>query len=275
MGSTAQETPRRRDTTLTFISGGSGGIGKSGNARALAALLGHHGHHVVLVDGNPGQQSQRRWHALDDMSMLENAQWLGQLGKALIMPRQLGQSYALLPGPADPLAPGMNDLYGKALYMLKSIPATDPGHVDAIIVDTDRIDQTLWEQSGSFANHVIRPFMQAGLASMIFRLGQTGSQAGDGLRALAAVNMPGQVCATVQAPATLAKPRSDSEWKRILAPVARYAGCDRWSPDSLAEQQPGTRLNPQATDWLCRQAAFIGFHVEPERRKGLSWFHHR
>lgn len=273
MGS-SQETPRRRDTTLTFVSGGSGGIGKSGNARALAALLGSHGHHVVLVDGNPGQQSQRRWHALDDMSMLENAQWLGQLGKALIMPRQLGQPYALLPGPADPLAPGMNDLYGKALHMLKSIPVTDPGHVDVIIVDTDRIDQTLWEQSGSFANHVIRPFMQAGLANMIFRLGQTGSQTGDGLRALAAINMPSQVCATIQAPATLTRPKTDAEWKRILDPVARYAGTDQWSPASLAEQQPGTRLNPAATDWLCRQAAFCGIHITPEH-KGRSWLFHR
>lgn len=265
MGMKHDGTADGRDThaALAFVTGGSGGIGKSGNARMLAAALGATGRHVVLVDGNPGQQSQRAWHRIGADRMLENAQWLDTLESAIIMPRHTGQPYALLPGPADPLAAGMNDLYGTAIFRLRETPG-----IDLIVVDADRIDPTQWDDRRTFAGHVIRPFMETGLARMLFRIGQTGSQMEDGLRALDAVGMADRVCAVAVAPATLTKARTDRDWARILEPVAQYAGTDRWDAATLGLQTPGVRLAPPHGPWLCRQAAFMGFRLTPDDRDG-------
>ncbi|RSX49844.1 hypothetical protein D2E22_0305 [Bifidobacterium castoris] len=253
---------------LAFVTGGSGGIGKSGNARMLAAALGGTGRHVVLVDGNAGQQSQRVWHRLGPERMLENAQWLDTLDRAILMPRRTGQAYALLPGPADPLAAGMNDLYGAAILRLCETPG-----IDLVLVDADRIDPAQWEDRRTFAGHVIRPFMEAGLARMLFRIGQTGSQLEDGMRALGAVDDADMTCAVAVAAAGLAHPRTDRDWARILAPVARYAGTDRWDVSTLALQTPGSRLTPPHTPWLCRQAAFLGLRLEPAaREQAKGWW---
>ena len=70
---------------MTFITGGSGGLGKSSTARALAHALGQAGYRTVLVDGNPGQQSQRVFLRLDDAHGLEYAT-LADLKRTLVMP---------------------------------------------------------------------------------------------------------------------------------------------------------------------------------------------
>ena len=55
----------KRHTATAFVTGGSGGVGKSFTARALAQALGSHGYVTLLVDGNPGQQSQRAFLGVD------------------------------------------------------------------------------------------------------------------------------------------------------------------------------------------------------------------
>lgn len=251
---------------IAFVTGGSGGLGKSGNARQLAALAGRQRLHTVLVDGNPGQQSQRAWHRLDADRMLENAQW-DDLKHAMVMPRELGQPYALLPGPLDPRTPGLIGLYGRALIALSRDP-----HIDLIVVDADRMDPAQWRSSHTFAGGVIRPFMQAGAGRILFRIGQTGSQLGDGLKTLDAVGMPELTITCAQAPGTLANPRPDKDWKRMLDGLSRFAGTDQWTAQSLTGQQPGQPQGTQCPAWLARQARFVGVDVSADTDgKGVSW----
>lgn len=93
-------------------------------------------------------------------------------------------------------APPAHRLYGRALIALSRDP-----HIDLIVVDADRMDPAQWRSSHTFAGGVIRPFMQAGAGRILFRIGQTGSQLGDGLKTLDAVGMPELTITCAQRPA--------------------------------------------------------------------------
>lgn len=144
---------------MTFITGGSGGLGKSSTARALAHALGQAGYRTVLVDGNPGQQSQRVFLRLDDAHGLEYAT-LADLKRTLVMPDRTHAAFAFLPGPGPAAGPDITGLYGNALIALRSA-------ADMIVVDADRVDPTLWDDRTVFAGGVMRPFVEHGNARIL------------------------------------------------------------------------------------------------------------
>ena len=98
---------------VTFVTGGSGGLGKSTTARAIAHALGLRRMRTVLIDGNPGQQSQRAFLKIRTGGLEDAA--LDSLPNALVMPGQTHAAYALLPGPVDPRRGDLVTLYGSAI----------------------------------------------------------------------------------------------------------------------------------------------------------------
>lgn len=256
---------------ITFFTGGSGGLGKSSSARAVAEALGRTRLRTVLVDGNPGQQSQRAFLALGDSAGLERAAVKG-LKAAWIRPGAggTGASFALLPGPLEPRAPGINDLYGSSLVALR-------GACDIVIVDADRVDGSTWNDPATFAGGVMRPFVQSGGARIVFKIGQTGSQLDDGLAALDAIRRPSQTLVVAQVPGVL-KPHSDQSWERLLDGMGMWGGSDVWDEASakmLDARRPGYDAGAEP-DWLRRAAVFAGGRRDdfkaPEKR---SWFHRK
>lgn len=166
---------------VTFVTGGSCGLGKSITARAIAHALGQRRMRTVLIDGNPGQQSQSAFLHVKTGG-LEDAT-LDSIAGALIMPNRTHAAFALLPGPVDPMRNDLVGLYGSAITALQTSS-------DIIIVDADRVDATLWNTPSTFAGGVMRPMIDLGLACMIFIIGSSGSQLDDGLDALDAIRQP-------------------------------------------------------------------------------------
>ena len=222
---------------MTFITGGSGGLGKSSTARALAHALGQAGYRTVLVDGNPGQQSQRVFLRLDDAHGLEYAT-LADLKRTLVMPDRTHAAFAFLPGPGPAAGPDITGLYGNALIALRSA-------ADMIVVDADRVDPTLWDDRTVFAGGVMRPFVEHGNARIIFRIGQSGSQLDDGLAGVAGP--------TVRA-------RSPREWSRMVEGLAMFAGVDHWDRDSAALVEAGRPgwARGREPEWLRSCMLFAG-----------------
>lgn len=236
---------------MTFITGGSGGLGKSSTARALAHALGQAGYRTVLVDGNPGQQSQRVFLRLDDAHGLEYAT-LADLKRTLVMPDRTHAAFAFLPGPGPAAGPDITGLYGNALIALRSA-------ADMIVVDADRVDPTLWDDRTVFAGGVMRPFVEHGNARIIFRIGQSGSQLDDGLAALDAIRRPDQVLAVGVAGPTV-RARSPREWSRMVEGLAVFAGVDHWDRDSAALVEAGRPgwARGREPEWLRSCMLFAG-----------------
>ncbi|OZG49858.1 hypothetical protein [Bombiscardovia coagulans] len=252
---------------VTFVTGGSGGLGKSSAARALAQALGLSGCRTVLVDGNPGQQSQRAFLQIDRGIGLERAELLG-LSHALLMPRQTGTAFAFLPGPVQAQADTITDLYGSALVALRQ-------SCDSIIVDADRIDRTMWQDTSQFAGGVIRPFIEHGAARILFRIGQTGSQLDDGLDALHEINKPEQILA-VSPVSTHLKARKNKEWRQLLQGLAQWGGTDEWTEQSarmIDQRQPGWKHGNEPP-WLQHAAIWAGAKPDSfstQRRNHWPW----
>lgn len=112
----------KRHTATAFVTGGSGGVGKSFTARALAQALGSHGYVTLLVDGNPGQQSQRAFLGVDWSRGIEDVGISGAMASVL-RPREVKAAFGFLPGPMAPQDPDLLDRYGDALVRLED-PAT-------------------------------------------------------------------------------------------------------------------------------------------------------
>lgn len=250
-----------------FVSGGSGGVGKSFAARALAQTLGGHGYVTLLVDGNPGQQSQRAFLGVDGTHGIEDVEIVGAM-KSVIRPRAIHATFGFLPGPVAPHDPYLLDRYGDALTRLE-------GSCDFIIVDADRLDGTQWDDATTFAGGLIRPMMERAGARLVFRIGQSGSQLDDGMAALSAVARPDATVVTAQC-AGGRKPRRDREWRAMLDGLARYAGTDIWDADTARLVDEGHRgYEPgMEPDWLVRTAEWLGadksrFHTA--KPKGGLW----
>ncbi|AGH41183.1 nucleotide-binding protein [Bifidobacterium thermophilum] len=128
---------------VTFVTGGSGGLGKSTTARAIAHALGQRRMRTVLIDGNPGQQSQRAFLHIKTGGLEDAA--LDSIAGALIMPNRTHAAFALLPGPVDPMRNDLVGLYGSAITTLQTSS-------DIIIVDADRVGRDPMEH----AQHVRR-----------------------------------------------------------------------------------------------------------------------
>lgn len=110
---------------VTFVAGGSGGLGKS----TIAHALGQRRMRTVLIDGNPGQQSQRAFLHVKTGGLEDAA--LDSIAGALIMPNRTHAAFALLPGRVDPMRNDLVGLYGSAITALQTSS-------DIIIVDADR-----------------------------------------------------------------------------------------------------------------------------------------
>lgn len=256
--------------SILFVTGGSGGIGKSTGARMIAQTLGLHGYRTCLVDGNPGQQSQRAWHHVDDSKALEYVMTGGLLA-ALVRPADTHGMYALLAGPADPHSRLMTHDYVEALIGLQAM-------CRMIVVDADRLDGRLWDDPDSFPGGVMRPMVRQGGARILFRVGQSGSQLDDGLAALDAIRMPDRVMA-VGVTGQGVRPWTDGRWRRLLDGLASYGGVDAWSAaslDVLERHEPGWPKDGEP-EWLKHAAVWAG--ADPQRfamrteRKGVgSWF---
>ncbi|WP_195939485.1 hypothetical protein [Bifidobacterium pseudocatenulatum] len=257
--------------TIIFNTGGSGGLGKSFNARALAQTLGLHGYVTLLIDGNHGQQSQRAFLKVDRMRGLED--YLERGMDAVVRPGEIHTAFGFLPGPADPKAPDIIDMYGRALTDLMRRCAF-------IVVDCDRIDGTQWENPNTMAGGLMRPLVESGGARIAFRMGQTGSQTDDGLDALASINRPDRTLVIGQAAAGT-KPHGDAEWRGLLRGLAEYAGTDVWDgtgADLIERRQPGYAKGMEP-DWLKAEATWCG--ADParwkntERKRGWPWTRRR
>ncbi|MFR0574929.1 hypothetical protein ACLUWS_06785 [Bifidobacterium boum] len=235
---------------VTFITGGSGGLGKSTTARAIAHALGLRRMRTVLIDGNPGQQSQRAFLRIQTGGLEDAA--LDSIAGALIMPNRTHAAFALLPGPADPMRGDLVGLYGSAITALQP-------SCDAVIVDADRVDPTLWNTPTTFAGGVMRPMIDLGLARMIFIIGSAGSQLDDGLDALAAIHQPQRVLAIAQT-GQLAKPRPESGWRQVTAPVAQWGGICQWDKTSTMMLDKGQAGYPagQEPAWLAHACLWAG-----------------
>lgn len=138
---------------VTFVTGGSGGLGKSTTARAIVHALGQRRMRTVLIDGNPGQQSQRAFLHVKTGGLEDAA--LDSIAGALIMPNRTHAAFALLPSPVDPMRNDLVGLYGSAITALQTSS-------DIIIVDADRVDATLWNTPSTFAGGVMRPMIDPG-----------------------------------------------------------------------------------------------------------------
>lgn len=235
---------------VTFVTGGSGGLGKSTTARAIAHALGLRRMRTVLIDGNPGQQSQRAFLKIRTGGLEDAA--LDSLPNALVMPGQTHAAYALLPGPVDPRRGDLVALYGSAITALQT-------SCDIIIVDADRVDPTLWATPTTFAGGVMRPMIDLGLARMVFIIGSTGSQVDDGLDALAAIHQPQRVLALAQC-GQLAKPRPEAGWRQVTAPVAHFGGTCQWDKTSTRMLDQGRSGYPAGAepDWLVHACLWAG-----------------
>lgn len=252
---------------LMFITGGSGGLGKSFTARALAHALGARNHRTVLVDGNPGQQSQRAYLNISRTHALEAVTRDNPL-QGLVLPPDTHGAFALLPGPAMP-GPDTLNQYGLAISLLRDA-------VDYVIVDADRTDATLWTNPHSFPGAIMRPFLTQTDALCCFRLGQTGSQLGDGLAALNAIQLPDQ-CHAIGQVAAGVHAQPEHWWKQCVKDLAIFDGIDQWDTTStriLEHHKPGYPVG-QEPDWLRRLA--LALHANPtewpEPKRKRSWFH--
>ena len=257
----------KRRTVTAFVTGGSGGVGKSFTARALAQTLGEHGYVTLLVDGNPGQQSQRAFLGVDWARGIEDVGISGAMASVL-RPREVKAAFGFLPGPVAPQDPDLLDRYGDALVRLE-------GSCDFIIVDSDRLDGTQWNDSTTFAGGLIRPLVEGAGARLVFRVGQSGSQLDDGMAALSAVGLPDRAIVAAQC-AGGRKPRSDREWRDMLDGLAEYAGTDVWTADTARIIDSGRRGFDAGSepDWLVRTAVWLGADKARFRkagRKGGLW----
>ena len=115
---------------VTFVTGSSGGLGKS----TIAHALGQRRMRTVLIDGNPGQQSQRAFLHVKTGGLEDAA--LDSIAGALIMPNRTHAAFALLPGTVDPMR---NDLVGSCGSAITALQTSS----DIIIVDADRVDATM------------------------------------------------------------------------------------------------------------------------------------
>lgn len=250
---------------ITFSLGGSGGLGKSSGARAVAQALAQTGMKVALVDANPGQQSQRAFLGVPADRGLEEARFADDIMDVLVMPGRIRADYAFLPGPMDTRATHLVDRYGSALIRLARI-------CDVVVVDADRTDRRLWNDSDTISGGLIRPFVDGGQARVLFRLGQTGSQLHDGLAALDAIGRPEQVMAIAQTPIGI-KPHRPNEWRAMLDGLAEYGGCDQWTEQSTAMVDSGLSGPPrgQEPQWLVNAAVWAGGKPADFRKERPKW----
>lgn len=119
---------------VTFVTGSSGGLGKSTTARTIVHALGQRRMRTILIDGNPGQQSQRAFLHVKTGGLKDAAR--DSIAGVLIMPNRTHAAFALLPGPVDPMRNDLVGLYGSAITALQTSS-------DIIIVDADRVDATM------------------------------------------------------------------------------------------------------------------------------------
>lgn len=252
---------------ITFVTGGSGGIGKSTAARMLAHALGSARLRTALVDGNPGQQSQRAWLNIPDSKALEYALVDG-LQSALVRPRDTGGMFALLAGPADPHSRDMARDYLESIIGLRAM-------CDMVVVDADRVDGRLWDDPASFAGGVMRPMVEAGGARILFRIGQSGSQTDDGLAALDAIRRPDRIRAVAVAPPGV-KPWPARRWHALLDGLAEYGGVDVWDEASrrLIDSHACGWAHGMEPDWLRGACVWMGADPDAWRSaegRGRSW----
>lgn len=252
---------------ITFVTGGSGGIGKSTAARMLAHALGSARLRTALVDGNPGQQSQRAWLNIPDSKALEYALVDG-LQSALVCPRDTGGMFALLAGPADPHSRDMARDYLESIIGLRAM-------CDMVVVDADRVDGRLWDDPASFAGGVMRPMVEAGGARILFRIGQSGSQTDDGLAALDAIRRPDRIRAVAVAPPGV-KPWPARRWHALLDGLAEYGGVDVWDEASrrLVDSHACGWGHGMEPDWLRGACVWMGADPDAWRSaegRGRSW----
>lgn len=254
MGVRNEGQQQRPLATVVFILAGSGGVGKSSSARMLAQAAGLAGKRVTLVDGNPGQQSQRAYLDAGDRHALELVFDMGLPG-ALASPRDVDAAFAFLAGPADPYADDVNDMYVEALTALRR-------YCDLIIVDADRTDPTLWADGRSFSGGVVRPMVGQDAARILFRIGQSGSQVDDGLAALDAINMPERTGVVAQCPVNV-KPLPDRRWRDMLRGLGEWVGYDRWSQESLRmiERKQRGYTKGREPKWVVDALAWSGVHI--------------
>lgn len=244
---------------ILFATGGSGGIGKSNGARWTAQFLARLGMHVVLVDGNPGQQSQRAYLEVPDSYSLEDARLKG-LRYALVPPRRIGTNYALLAGPIDPNGDGVIDDYFDAIAGCARM-------ADAIVVDADRTDERQWNDPRTFSGGVMRPMVEQYGARILFRVGQTGSQLDDGLAALAAIARP-EATLGIGVAADGVKPFAKAKWEDLLRDLARFGGVDRWDQTTrrmIDRGEPGFEPGGEP-QWLISSARWAGADVKTIKR---------
>ena len=252
--------------TVAFMTGGSGGLGKSSGARSLAHALGLRRIRTCLVDGNPGQQSQRTFlHIAPDRS-LEHIRVADDIRHTLAGPNETHAAFALLPGPATPTDRSVPGLYVDAILALRDM-------CDMVIVDADRIDAAQWDDPRSFAGRVMRPMVEEG-ARLLFRIGRNAGQLDDGLAALDAIRLPDH---TLAIGAGSGAPRPERFWHDMLDGLAQWGGDDEWDDASrtmIADGRPGWPMNREPA-WVGRAAAWLGadpalFDTET-RRRGFRW----
>ncbi|MBT1164561.1 hypothetical protein [Bifidobacterium felsineum] len=257
---------------ILFVTGGSGGIGKSTSARMLAHALGNARYRTCLVDGNPGQQSQRVWSRIPESKALEYAMVDGLMA-ALVKPADTHGMYALLAGPADPHSPMMAHDYVESLIGLRAM-------CQMIIVDADRIDGRQWDDPKSFAGGVMRPMVEQAGARILFRIGQSGSQTDDGLAALDAIRQP-DVTLAVGVTGPGVRPWPDSRWRNMLDGLAEYGGVDAWDERSLdlVERHMAGWPKGGEPEWLTHACEWLGADgkrfAHGSTGGGFPWFRNR
>lgn len=255
-------------TSIVFCTGGSGGLGKSTGSRWLAHTAAQTGAHVVLVDGNPGQQSQRMFLNIPDTYNLESARLEG-LRRALVPPKRLNQRYAMLAGPSDPHDPDMSADYLDAILAICGMD------VQLIVVDADRIDERQWDDPDSFPGGVIRPLVDQHDARICFRIGQTGSQLDDGLAALSAIDRAARTLAIGVTPLS-ARPLPSNRWRDMTDGLARFGGVDQWTTESarmIDDRKPGWPAGREPT-WLRHTLTWL-HQPTPAVKETRSWCHRR
>lgn len=259
---------------IIFITSGSGGVGKSTAARMIAQSLALAHYRTVLVDANPGQQSQRAYmgytKALEDVVKLPDD---------LIAPTQ-GAAYATLPGPRYPQDPELVYLYNDLTIHAASV-------CDYIIVDMDRIDQPLLDNPMSMAGGMLKAFATSfNTVQILFRAGQTGSQLDDAKQALQALTslqprheispIRQRLGVVVDCPTD--KPAWDEKkWQQFIDNAGTLLAIDVHSDQSrqlLNRKQSGWAHNSEPS-WLTRTLAFIGADMsrwEQQQEKKRRWF---
>lgn len=242
------ETP----SNILFVTGGSGGIGKSTSARWVAHALRARTRRIILVDGNPGQQSQRAVLDIPDEYSLEAAHTRG-LRHALVPPSQVDGGYALLAGPLDPSGPYVMDDYADAIRAAARM-------ADWVVVDADRVDGRQWRDPKTFAGGIIRPMTQTGMARILYRVGVAGSQLDDGLAGLDAIRMPDvtRIVATGRGtPPKRLKPMFDG--------FGSWGGFDAWDDDSARlVDKPGYQWGKEPA-WMTGLLRWMGVTARPTK----------